>query len=86
MISFLFSSKALAFADESLESYLLRVVAENFFVSYSQLSLAIREELLDFKVHGAFPFDLKLLNVYHFKLNSHFRMRALSLLERLLNN
>jgi hypothetical protein len=85
-MAFLFSPKARAFADESLESYLLRVVAENFFASYSQLSFAIREELheLDFEAHGAFPVDLKLLNVYHAKLNSHFRMRALGLLERLL--
>lgn len=86
-MAFLFSPKARAFADESLESYLLRVVEENFFASYSQLSLAIREELhaLDFEAHGAFPVDLKHLNVYHAKLNSHFRMRALSLLESLLD-
>nr|WP_265589661.1 TniQ family protein [Lelliottia steviae] len=73
-------------SDESLESYLLRVVSENFFDSYEGLSLAIREELhdLDFEAHGAFPIDLKKLNVYHAKHNSHFRMRALGLLETLL--
>ncbi len=86
-MAFLFSPKARAFSDESLESYLLRVVAENFFDSYQQLSLAIREELheLDFEAHGAFPIELKRLNVYHAKHNSHFRMRALSLLESLLD-
>ncbi|MCC4834543.1 TniQ family protein [Shewanella sp. 10N.7] len=86
-MAFLFSPKVRAFSDESLESYLLRVVAENFFDSYQQLSLAIREELheLDFEVHGAFPIELKRLNVYHAKHNSHFRMRALSLLESLLD-
>ena len=86
-MAFLFSPKARAFADESLESYLLRVVAENFFESYEQLSLAIREEFheLDFDAHGACPIDLKRLNVYHGKHNSHFRMRALGLLESLLD-
>ena len=85
-MAFLFSPKARAFSDESLESYLLRVVSENFFDSYEGLSLAIREELheLDFEAHGAFPIDLKRLNVYHAKHNSHFRMRALGLLESLL--
>ena len=86
-MAFLFSPKARAFSDESLESYLLRVVSENFFDSYEGLSLAIREELheLDFEAHGAFPIDLKRLNVYHAKHNSHFRMRALGLLETLLD-
>ncbi|WP_299489853.1 TniQ family protein [uncultured Shewanella sp.] len=85
-MAFLFSPTARAFADESLESYLLRVVAENFFDSYQQLSFAIREALheLDFDAHGAFPIELKRLNVYHAKHNSHFRMRALNLLESLL--
>ena len=87
MVAFLFSPKIRSFSDESLESYLLRVVAENFFSSYEELSLAIREELheLDFDAHGAFPIDLKRLNVYHAKHNSHFRMRALGLLETLLD-
>ncbi|NRD72159.1 TniQ family protein [Shewanella sp. VB17] len=86
-MAFLFSPKVRAFSDESLESYVLRVVAENFFDSYQQLSLAIREELheLDFEAHGAFPIELKRLNVYHAQHNSHFRMRALGLLESLLD-
>jgi len=86
-MAFLFSPKARSFSDEPLESYLLRVVSENFFDSYEELSLAIREELheLDFDAHGAFPIDLKRLNVYHAKHNSHFRMRALGLLETLLD-
>lgn len=86
-MAFLFSPKVCAFSDESLESYLLRVVSANFFNSYEELSLAIREELheLDFDAHGAFPIDLKRLNVYHAKHNSHFRMRALGLLETLLD-
>ncbi|MFT6506411.1 MAG: hypothetical protein ACI92O_002314 [Colwellia sp.] len=86
-VAFLFSPKVRAFSDETLESYLLRVVSENFFDSYEQLSLAIREALheLDFDAHGAFPIDLKRLNVYHAKHNSHFRMRAIGLLETLLD-
>lgn len=86
-MAFLFSPKARPFFDESLESYFLRVVAENFFGSYEELSLAIREELheLDYDAHGAFPIDLKRLNVYHAKHNSHFRMRAINLIEKLLD-
>lgn len=85
-MAFLFSPIARAHNDESLESYLLRVVAENYFDSYYQLSFAIREELreLDFEAHGAFPIELKRLNIYHAKHNSHFRMRALNLIESLL--
>jgi hypothetical protein len=87
VVAFLFSPKVRSFPDETLESYLLRVVSENFFDSYEELSLAIREALheLDFDAHGAFPIDLKRLNVYHAKHNSHFRMRALGLLETLLD-
>ena len=87
VMAFLFSPKVRSFSDETLESFLLRVVAENFFSFYEELSLAIREELheLDFEAHGAFPIDLKRLNVYHAKHNSHFRMRALGLLETLLD-
>jgi hypothetical protein len=86
-MAFLFSPQIRSFSDESLESYMLRVVSENFFDSYEELSLAIRQELheLDFDAHGAFPVDLKRLNVYHAKHNSHFRMRALGLLESLLD-
>lgn len=85
-MAFLFAPKARAYYDESLESYLLRVLNENFFDSFQQLALAIREELheLDFEAHGAFPVELNRLNVYHAKQNSHFRMRALTLLESLL--
>lgn len=87
VMAFLFSPQVRSFSDETLESYLLRVVAENFFSSYEELSLAIREELheLDFDAHGAFPIDLKRLNVYHAQHNSHFRIRALGLLEGLLD-
>jgi len=84
---FLFTPKSKAYADETLESYLIRIVNENFFDSYQQLSRAIKEELLelDFEAYGAFPLDLKLLNIYHAKQYSHFRMRAFELLESLLN-
>ena len=84
---FLFTPKSKAYADETLESYLIRIVNENFFDSYQQLSRAIKEELreLDFEAYGAFPLDLKLLNIYHAKQDSYFRMRAFELLESLLN-
>lgn len=86
-MAFLFAPKSRAFSDESLESYLLRVVTENFFDTYEQLSLAIREELHepDYEAHGAFPVELRRLNVYHAKHNSHFRMRALRLIETFLD-
>ena len=84
---FLFTPKSKAYDDEALESYLIRIVNENFFDSYQQLSRAIKDELreLDFEAYGAFPLDLKLLNIYHAMQDSHFRMRALELLESLLN-
>jgi len=84
---FLFTPKSKAYDDEALESYLIRIVNENFFDSYQQLSRAIKDELreLDFEAYGAFPLDLKLLNIYHAKQDSHFRMRAFVLLESLLN-
>ncbi|GAA5132945.1 TniQ family protein [Thalassotalea piscium] len=84
---FLFTPKSKAYDDEALESYLIRIVNENFFDSYQQLSRAIKDELreLDFEAYGAFPLDLKLLNIYHAKQDSHFRMRAFELLESLLN-
>lgn len=86
-MAFLFTPKKAAFEDETLESYMLRIAKENFFDSYEQLSLAIREALLelDHEAHGAFPIELKLLNIYHAKQNSHFRVRALALVESLLN-
>ena len=86
-MAFLFKPEKSAHKDETLESYMLRIVKANFFDSYEQLSLAIREVLieLDHDAHGAFPIELKLLNIYHAKQNSHFRVRALALLEGLLN-
>lgn len=62
-------------------------MSDNFFDSYEQLSLAIREapHELDYDAHGASPIDLKRLNVYHAKHNSHFRMRAISIIEKLLD-
>ncbi|WP_448565929.1 TniQ family protein [Thalassotalea ganghwensis] len=85
-MAFLFSPRSRAFADESLESYMLRVVSENYFSSYRTLSLAIKDELqrVDAEARGAFPIDLKLLNIYHAKQDSLFRVRALSLVEELL--
>ena len=85
-MSFLFKPKSRAFQDESLESYLLRVVQENFFDSYRQLSQSIRDELyrLDIDAYGAFPLELRLLNLYHASDSSLFRVRAIELFESLL--
>ncbi|MBO1273362.1 hypothetical protein J3L11_17125, partial [Shewanella sp. 4t3-1-2LB] len=80
-MSFLFSPEQLAFFDETLESYLLRVTECNSFASYRQLSLAIRDELYaqDYQAHGAFPLELSQLNVIYAQTSSHFRIRALAL-------
>lgn len=47
-------------------------------------SSAWRSEKSYMSSTGAFPIELKRLNIYHAKHNSHFRMRALGLLESLL--
>lgn len=73
------------FADESLESYLLRLSQENGFERFALLSGAIRDSLLqqDHLAAGAFPLELALVNVYHAKLSSSLRVRALRLVEQL---
>ena len=85
-MTFLFQPKARAYDDETLESYIIRILKENFIGSFCELSSAIRSELfeLDFEAYGAFPLELKQLNVYHAKRNSHFRIRSFQLLESLL--
>ena len=85
-MAFLFKPETQPYSDETLESYLIRVVNENFFNSYRQLSQAIRDELLasDYEAYGAFPTELEKLNLYHAKDSSLFRVRALELVESLL--
>lgn len=55
------------FADESLESYLLRLSEANFFERYQQFSFAVQEWLQhnDFEAAGAFPVELARLNIFH---------------------
>jgi len=76
------------FSDESLESYLLRLTEANFLESYRLLSGAVKEWLQeqDHEAGGAFPLDLKIVNIWHARQNSSFRVRALSLFEKLTEN
>ncbi|WP_055731936.1 TniQ family protein [Agarivorans gilvus] len=72
--------------DESLESYLLRISQANGFESYALLSGAVKEFLRqhDAEAYGAFPLELSLVNIYHAKLSSSFRVRAIRLMEELI--
>ncbi|QFU02073.1 hypothetical protein FIU83_10510 [Halomonas sp. THAF5a] len=76
------------FSDESLESYLLRLTEANFLESYRLLSGAVKEWLQeqDHEAGGAFPLELKTVNVWHARQSSSFRVRALSLFEKLSEN
>lgn len=71
--------------DESLESYLLRLSQANYFESYQLLSRAVKDWLYehDEEAFGAFPLQLKTVNVYHAAQSSGFRVRALRLIDRL---
>ncbi|MGE6267890.1 TniQ family protein [Aeromonas media] len=73
------------FADESLESYLLRLSQENGFERYALLSGAMRDALLqqDHQAAGAFPLELARVNVFHANRSSSLRVRALHLIEQL---
>lgn len=72
-------------SDESLESYLLRLSQANYFESYQLLSRAVKDWLYehDEEAFGAFPLQLKTVNVYHTAQSSGFRVRALRLIDRL---
>lgn len=71
--------------DESLESYLLRLGQANYFESYQLLSRALKDWLYehDEEAFGAFPLQLKHVNVFHASQSSGFRVRALRLLDNL---
>ncbi|QTP54687.1 TniQ family protein [Billgrantia sulfidoxydans] len=76
------------FTDESLESYLLRLAEANFLETYRLLSGAVKEWLQeqDHEAGGAFPLELKTVNIWHARQSSSFRVRALSLFEKLTDN
>lgn len=76
------------YANESLESYMLRLASENYFERYQQLSRAIGEwlQLHDHEAAGAFPEELCRLNIYHAAQSSSKRVRALKLIEELTDN
>lgn len=73
-------------SDESLESYLLRLALENGFGSYSEMSSVLKLWLQnnDHSAGGAFPTELSMVNVYHANRSSSFRVRALHLIEHLI--
>lgn len=72
-------------ADESLESYLLRLSQENGFSSYTEMSTILKlwMQSHDHDAGGAFPIELAMVNVYHANRSSSFRVRALRLIEHL---
>ncbi len=72
-------------ADESLESYLLRLSQENGFSSYTEMSTVLKlwMQSHDHDAGGAFPIELSMVNVYHANRSSSFRIRALRLIEHL---
>ncbi|MCL1076914.1 hypothetical protein D5R81_02080 [Parashewanella spongiae] len=73
------------FKDESLESYLLRLAVDNTYIDYSEFADVIGRWLVDHdhELEGAFPCSLDLVNLYHAKDSSIFRVRALKLFETL---
>ena len=73
------------FQDESLESYLLRLLLANGFDSFQTFSAAIIQyiELRDGNVAGAFPQFLQRANIYHANVSSSFRLRAFRLINTL---
>lgn len=72
-------------ADESLESYFLRLSHENGFERYEHFSGSIKSWLQthDHQAAGAFPLTLAQLNVFHASCSSGLRIRALQLVEKL---
>ena len=72
-------------ADESLESYLLRLSQENGFNSYTEMSTVLKlwMQSHDHDAGGTFPIELSIVNVYHANRSSSFRVRALRLIEHL---
>lgn len=72
-------------ADESLESYLLRLSQENGFDSYTEMSTVLKlwMQSHDHDAGGAFPIELSMVNVYHANRSSSYRIRALRLIEHL---
>ena len=73
------------FADESLESYFLRLSQENGFERYQIFSGSLKSwlQVTDHEAAGAFPLDLSELNIFHASRSSGLRVRALQLVEKL---
>lgn len=73
--------------DESLESYLIRLSDDNGYDSYQTFSrlvwLWLKEN--DFEAGGGFPKQLHQVNVYHADRTSNLRVRALRLIESLID-
>ena len=75
------------YIDESLESYMIRLSDDNGYDTYQTFSrlvwLWLEEN--DPDAGGAFPQQLDLLNVYHADRTSNLRVRALRLIESLID-
>ncbi|MEL6113845.1 TniQ family protein [Photobacterium sp. SP02] len=73
------------YADESLESFLIRVCECNGYESFQLLSGVLWAWLVenDHQAAGALPRKLSQINLYHAKHSSGFRVRAMQLLDSL---
>ncbi|MGF1884739.1 TniQ family protein [Photobacterium profundum] len=73
------------FKDEALESNLLRLSKHLGFDCFSDFAEEIRSQLKYeyYDVAGAFPLELKRINVYHAQVTSNLRIRALMLIDRI---
>lgn len=76
-----------ATANESLESFLIRLCKANGFESYQTMALVIRDWLQDndHEAAGSWPLTLSCANIYHANHSSGFRVRAFKLLDELLD-
>ena len=80
-----FLSQTQPYPDETIESYFLRLTKENGYLDFSDLADALWDWLVsqDHELEGAFPNNLKDIDVYKAVQSSNFRIRALSLVAKL---
>lgn len=73
------------YQDEALESNLLRLSRHLGFDVFSDFAAEIRSQLKYeyYDVAGAFPLELKRINIYHAQVTSNLRIRALMLIDRI---
>lgn len=80
-----FLSQTQPYPDETIESYFLRLTKENGYLGFSDLADALWDWLVlqDYELEGAFPNNLKDIDVYKAVQSSSFRIRTLRLVAKL---